>query len=69
MALLSKSSKAAVSDPLMSNNPISLQVLGICSALAVTTKLDIAFVMRDQMGCAKLTISFLEATIGCICSA
>tara|TARA_B100001996_G_scaffold383025_1_gene376891 strand:- start:1796 stop:2422 length:627 start_codon:yes stop_codon:yes gene_type:complete len=45
MALLSKTSKAAVSDPLMSNNPISLQVLGICSALAVTTKLDIAFVM------------------------
>ena len=45
MALLSKSSRAAVSDPLMSNNPISLQVLGICSALAVTTKLDIAFVM------------------------
>ena len=45
MALLSKSSKAAISDPLMSNNPISLQVLGICSALAVTTKLDIAFVM------------------------
>ena len=29
----------------MSNNPISLQVLGICSALAVTTKLDIALVM------------------------
>ena len=45
MALLSKSSKAAVSDPLMSNNPISLQVLGICSALAVTTMLDIVFVM------------------------
>ena len=45
MAILSKSSKAAVSDPLMSNNPISLQVLGICSALAVTTKLVIAFVM------------------------
>ena len=45
MALLSKSSKAAVSDPLMSNNPISLQVLGICSALADTTKLDIAIDM------------------------
>ena len=42
MALLSKQSKKAVADPLMSNNPISLQVLGICSALAVTTKLDIA---------------------------
>ena len=45
MAILSKSSKRAVSDPLMSNNPISLQVLGICSALAVTTRLDIALVM------------------------
>ena len=45
MALLSKQSKKAVADPLMSNNPISLQVLGICSALAVTTKLDIALVM------------------------
>ena len=45
MAILSKSSKRAVSDPLMSNNPISLQVLGICSALAVTTRLDIALIM------------------------
>ena len=45
MALLSKQSKKAVADPLMSNNQISLQVLGICSALAVTTKLDIALVM------------------------
>ena len=45
MALLSKQSKKVVADPLMSNNPISLQVLGICSALAVTTKLDIALVM------------------------
>jgi len=45
MSILSKSSKRAVSDPLMSNNPISLQVLGICSALAVTTRLDIALVM------------------------
>ncbi len=45
MAILSKSSKRAVSDPLMTNNPISLQVLGICSALAVTTRLDIALVM------------------------
>ena len=42
---LSKKSKSAFTDPLMSNNPISLQVLGICSALAVTTKLDTAVVM------------------------
>ncbi len=41
----SKKSKTAFTDPLMSNNPISLQVLGICSALAVTTKLDTAVVM------------------------
>ena len=32
-------------DPLIDNNPIGLQVLGICSALAVTTKLETAFVM------------------------
>ena len=42
---LSKKSKTAFTDPLMSNNPISLQVLGICSALAVTTKLDTAVVL------------------------
>ena len=45
MAILSKSSQRAVSDPLMSNNPITLQVLGICSALAVTTSLEISLVM------------------------
>jgi Na+-transporting NADH:ubiquinone oxidoreductase subunit D len=45
MAILSKSSKRAVSDPLMSNNPITLQVLGICSALAVTTSVEISLVM------------------------
>jgi Na+-transporting NADH:ubiquinone oxidoreductase subunit D len=32
-------------DPLINNNPIALQVLGICSALAVTTKLETAAVM------------------------
>jgi Na+-transporting NADH:ubiquinone oxidoreductase subunit D len=32
-------------DPLFNNNPISLQVLGICSALAVTTKLETSVVM------------------------
>ena len=33
------------SDPLISNNPITRQVLGICSALAVTVKVDKAIVM------------------------
>ncbi len=32
-------------DPLFNNNPIALQVLGICSALAVTTKLEMTIVM------------------------
>ena len=32
-------------DPLVDNNPIVLQVLGICSALAVTSSLKVAFVM------------------------
>lgn len=35
----------ALVDPLFNNNPIALQVLGICSALAVTTKMDTAVVM------------------------
>lgn len=35
----------AFTDPLVDNNPISKQILGICSALAVTTKLETAVVM------------------------
>jgi Na+-transporting NADH:ubiquinone oxidoreductase subunit D len=38
-------SKDALLDPLFNNNPIALQVLGICSALAVTTKMETALVM------------------------
>jgi Na+-transporting NADH:ubiquinone oxidoreductase subunit D len=34
-----------VLDPLFNNNPIAFQVLGICSALAITTKLETVFVM------------------------
>jgi Na+-transporting NADH:ubiquinone oxidoreductase subunit D len=37
--------REVVLDPLIDNNPIGLQVLGICSALAVTTKLETAVVM------------------------
>ena len=32
-------------DPLIDNNPIALQILGICSALAVTTKMETSLVM------------------------
>ena len=41
----SKQNREAVIDPLLNNNPIAVQVLGICSALAVTTKLETALVM------------------------
>ena len=37
--------KEVVLDPLFNNNPIAVQVLGICSALAVTTKLETSIVM------------------------
>lgn len=37
--------REALLDPLFNNNPIALQVLGICSALAVTTKLETSVVM------------------------
>ena len=37
--------REALLDPLFNNNPIALQVLGICSALAVTTQMKTALVM------------------------
>ena len=37
--------REALLDPFFNNNPIALQVLGICSALAVTTNMKTAFVM------------------------
>lgn len=37
--------KKTLLDPLFENNPIALQILGICSALAVTTKLESVLVM------------------------
>lgn len=40
-----KSLKSLLLSPVLDNNPIALQILGICSALAVTTKLETAIVM------------------------
>ncbi|MBE6264163.1 MAG: NADH:ubiquinone reductase (Na(+)-transporting) subunit D [Prevotella sp.] len=45
MSLFSKQNKAAFIEPLHLNNPIMVQVLGICSALAVTSQLKPAIVM------------------------
>ncbi len=46
---MNKESKAILLDPLYVKNPITLQVLGICSALAVTTKLEKALVMSAAL--------------------
>jgi Na+-transporting NADH:ubiquinone oxidoreductase subunit D len=43
--------KEVLLNPLFVNNPIGLQILGICSALAVTTKMSVALVM-----CIALTV-------------
>ncbi len=42
---MSQTRKQMLIDPMVDNNPITLQVLGICSALAVTSSLQVAFVM------------------------
>ncbi len=51
-------------DPLFNNNPIALQVLGICSALAVTTKMETALVMAVALtavlSLSNLTVSLLR---------
>lgn len=59
--------KKVLTDPLITNNPIATQVLGICSALAVTTQVKPAFVMCVSvifvMVAANLAISLLRKGI------
>lgn len=54
-------------DPLFNNNPIALQVLGICSALAVTTKMETSVVMSAAvifvLTCSNLFVSMLRHLI------
>jgi Na+-transporting NADH:ubiquinone oxidoreductase subunit D len=44
-AWFGKAEREALTKPIVDNNPIAVQVLGICSALAVTTRMDKALVM------------------------
>ncbi|MBN2309321.1 MAG: NADH:ubiquinone reductase (Na(+)-transporting) subunit D [Candidatus Hydrogenedentes bacterium] len=64
MALLGKQERDALWDPVFNNNPIALQVLGICSALAVTTQLKTALVMCIALtavtGFSNLSVSFVR---------
>ena len=59
-----KKSKEILLDPLFENNPITVQVLGICSALAVTVKLMPAIVMAISVmlvvGFSNLIISLIR---------
>ena len=59
--------RKTVLDPLFENNPITLQVLGICSALAVTTKMETSMVMCGAvifvLTFSTLTISLLRNNI------
>lgn len=45
MSAFGKAERQALVDPLFNDNPIALQVLGICSALAVTTSMETTVVM------------------------
>lgn len=55
--------KKTLFDPLFNNNPIALQILGICSALAVTTKLESAFVMSVAVIVVTALSSFFVSMI------
>ncbi len=62
-----KEAKKVLLSPFLSNNPIMLQVLGICSALAVTSKMETAFVMAIAVtvvtGFSNLFISLIRHII------
>ena len=64
---LSKRRKNIVTDPLSDDNPITIQVLGICSALAVTVQVQTAVVMTlaviAVLAASNTTISLLRNKI------
>jgi len=61
---LNTQERAILSEPIFNNNPIGVQVLGICSALAVTTRLDKAIVLGlgviAIMALASLAVSLVR---------
>ena len=67
MALLSKKDAALIKDPLFDNNPITIQVLGICSALAITAELKASIVMALSvmfvLGLGNVVISLMRNII------
>lgn len=67
MGLLSKKDTKLITDPLADNNPITIQVLGICSALAITAELKASIVMAISvlfvLGIGNVVISLLRNII------
>ena len=65
--LWGKQEKALIADPLLDNNPITIQVLGICSALAVTSliwpSIVISIAVVFVCGAASLATSLLRNSI------
>ena len=67
MGLLSKKDVKLITDPLTDNNPITIQVLGICSALAITAELQASLVMGIAvlfvLGVGNVVISLMRNLI------
>jgi len=67
MGLLSKKDAKLITDPLADNNPITIQVLGICSALAITAELEASTVMSISvlfvLGLGNVVISLMRNII------
>jgi len=65
--LFSKKNKRLITEPLDDNNPVTLQVLGICSALAITVSIEQALVMTGSvffvLGLGNVIISMLRNLI------
>ncbi|MBR1882379.1 MAG: NADH:ubiquinone reductase (Na(+)-transporting) subunit D [Muribaculaceae bacterium] len=67
MSMLSKKNKEALFNPLSKDNPVLVQILGICSTLAVTVSLEPAIVMGISviavLAFSNVIISFIRNTI------
>jgi Na+-transporting NADH:ubiquinone oxidoreductase subunit D len=67
MGLLSKKDAQLITDPLADNNTITIQVLGICSALAITAELEASIVMAVSvlfvLGVGNVVISLMRNII------
>jgi len=63
-AIINSETEKVLTEPLVNNNPITLQVLGICSALAVTSQMSTALIMAISLtmvtACSSATISAIR---------